>query len=98
MNNAPFITTEGFYGTNSIDLEARHLTNGKIFLNGEITAQTANNFVKAFLYLKEKGTGFNLCLFYYLKVPLKGSPSVLRSWDLQRSLWEMPPLRSYPRR
>ena len=54
MNNAPFITTEGFYGTTSIDLEARHLTNGKIFLNGEITSQTADNFVKAFLYLKEK--------------------------------------------
>lgn len=55
MNTSPIITTEGYYGVNSISLEARHLTNGKVFLNGEITAETADNFVKAFLYLKEKG-------------------------------------------
>ena len=47
MNWTPVITTEGYYGTSTIDLEAKHLTNGKIFLNGEITSETANNFVKA---------------------------------------------------
>ena len=85
MNWTPVITTEGYYGTNTIDLEAKHLTNGKIFLNGEITAETANNFVKAFLYLKEQGQPVTI----YINTPGGSVEAGLVIYDLIQGASDM---------
>ena len=78
MNSRPFIITEGYNGTKIMDLESVHLANGKIFLNGEITSQTADNFVKAFLYLKEKGEPITI----YINTPGGSVEAGLVIYDL----------------
>ena len=55
VERIPSIVLEGYHGISAVNLAAKHLADGKIFLTGEITDEVANTFVQEFLYLKEKG-------------------------------------------
>lgn len=51
----PAISEESVYGTREIAIQTRNLTDGKVFLTGIITEDTANEFVSQMMYLnKEK--------------------------------------------
>lgn len=51
----PAISEESIYGTREVVLQTRHFTDGKVFLTGIITEDTANEFVSQMMYLnKEK--------------------------------------------
>ena len=51
----PAISEESTYGTREVVLQTKHLTEGKVFLTGIITEDTANEFVSQMMYLnKEK--------------------------------------------
>lgn len=51
----PAISEESTYGTREVVLQTRHFTDGKVFLTGIITEDTANEFVSQMMYLnKEK--------------------------------------------
>ena len=50
----PSVLEETFQGLNSIDLMSRHLTDRKIFLNGEVTNTMADDFVSQMMYLVAK--------------------------------------------
>lgn len=51
----PAISEESTYGTREVVLQTKHLTEGKVFLTGIITENTANEFVSQMMYLnKEK--------------------------------------------
>lgn len=51
----PAISEESVYGTREIALQTRHFTDGKVFLTGIITEDTANEFISQMMYLnKEK--------------------------------------------
>ena len=51
----PSVMEESCDGVREISLRTKHFTNGKLFLNGEVTEEMANNFVSELLYLAEKG-------------------------------------------
>ena len=51
----PSVEEESCNGTREISLRTKHLTNGKLFLTGEVTDEMANSFVSELLYLVEKG-------------------------------------------
>ena len=48
----PTIEVESSYGTRQVDLATRHLMKRRIFLMGEITSQTANDFLSQYLFLE----------------------------------------------
>lgn len=51
----PAISEESTYGTREVVLQTKHLTEGKVFLTGIITEDTANEFISQMMYLnKEK--------------------------------------------
>lgn len=50
----PSMEEETHGGIREIQLRTRHFTNRKLFLTGEITDETAVNFVSEMLYLQEK--------------------------------------------
>lgn len=50
----PSIEVESVHGTREVSLSTRHLMNRKIFINGEITSETADTFVNQFLYLQSE--------------------------------------------
>lgn len=51
----PAISEESTYGTREVVLQTRHFTDGKVFLTGIITEDTANEFISQMMYLnKEK--------------------------------------------
>ena len=51
----PAISEESVYGTREIALQTKQLTEGKVFLTGIITEDTANEFISQMMYLnKEK--------------------------------------------
>lgn len=50
----PSIEVESAHGTREVSLTTRHLMNRKIFLNGSIDAQMANEFLSQFLYLESE--------------------------------------------
>lgn len=51
----PTISEESTYGTREVVLQTRHFTDGKVFLTGIITEDTANEFISQMMYLnKEK--------------------------------------------
>ena len=47
----PCVEEESINGNREINLLTKHFTNRKLFLTGEITEATADNFVSQFLYL-----------------------------------------------
>lgn len=53
MDYTPFIEVESANGTREVSLKTRHLMNRRIFLQGSISSETANNFLSTFLYLEE---------------------------------------------
>ena len=55
MNWTPMIETESAHGTREILLATRHLTNGILFLNGEIGDETADAFLSELLFLEDRG-------------------------------------------
>ena len=55
MLNTPCIEVESAQGTREVSLATRHLMNRKIFLQGEITPETADSFVSQFMYLEQAG-------------------------------------------
>lgn len=51
----PAVSEESIYGTREIAIRTKQLTEGKVFLTGIITEDTANEFVSQMMYLnKEK--------------------------------------------
>ena len=51
----PTISEESIYGTREIAIRTKQLTEGKVFLTGIITEDTANEFISQMMYLnKEK--------------------------------------------
>ncbi|MCR4611819.1 MAG: ATP-dependent Clp protease proteolytic subunit [Lachnospiraceae bacterium] len=58
----PTIEVETSRGNREINLKTKHLGNGKIFLTGEITDETANDFVSEFLYLVSEGKSIDIYL------------------------------------
>lgn len=50
---SPCVEIESHNGTRELSIYTRHLTNRRIFLNGEIIADTANDIVAQLLYLQE---------------------------------------------
>ena len=51
----PSIIEETHSGVNQINLRAKHFTDGRLFLSGEVTNEMANDFVSEMLYLAEIG-------------------------------------------
>lgn len=51
----PAVEVESCNGNREITLKTKHFSNGKLFVNGEVTDDMANDFVSEFLYLVEKG-------------------------------------------
>lgn len=49
----PSIEVESAHGVREVSLDTRHLMNRRIFLNGEINEDTANDFLSQMLYLEE---------------------------------------------
>lgn len=49
----PSVEVESSMGVREVSLETRHLTNRTIFINEEITGDTANRFLSEFLYLSQ---------------------------------------------
>ena len=58
MNNrwTPAVTIESHNGTREIQLYSELLSNRNIFLQGEITEETANEFLTQFLYLTSQSS------------------------------------------
>ncbi len=50
----PTVEEESAHGTREVQLLSKHLTNGKLFLTGEVTSEMANTFVSELLYLAQK--------------------------------------------
>ena len=53
MNWIPAIEVENAHGTREVSLTTRHLMNRRIFLNGSIDADMANDFLSELLFLEE---------------------------------------------
>ena len=49
----PSVIEESYNGSNVIPLRSKHFTNRKLFINGEVNDEMADNFVSEFLYLAE---------------------------------------------
>lgn len=57
MNNwIPSVEVESANGTREVTLQTRHLMNRNIFLQGEVNADMANNFLSEFMYLENEST------------------------------------------
>ena len=50
----PTIEVESAHGVREVSLDTRHLMNRRIFLNGEINEDTANDFLSQMLYLEQE--------------------------------------------
>ncbi len=50
----PAIEVESAHGTREVYLNTRHLMNRRIFINGEIDSDLANDFLSEFLYLEQE--------------------------------------------
>ena len=51
----PSIEVESAHGTREVSLSTRHLMKRKIFINGGIDSELANNFLSQFMYLENEG-------------------------------------------
>ena len=49
------IEVESANGTREVGISTRHLMNRRIFIQGEINEETANNFVQQIMYLESEG-------------------------------------------
>ncbi len=50
----PAIEVESAHGTREVVLNTRHLMNRRLFINGEIDGDLANDFLSEFLYLEQE--------------------------------------------
>lgn len=50
----PSIEVESAHGVREVSLDTRHLMNRRIFINGEINEDTANDFLSQMLYLEQE--------------------------------------------
>ena len=50
----PTIEVESAHGVREVSLDTRHLMKRRIFLNGEINEETANDFLSQMLYLEQE--------------------------------------------
>lgn len=50
----PAIEVESAHGTREVSLNTRHLMNRRLFINGDIDGQLANDFLSEFLYLEQE--------------------------------------------
>lgn len=53
----PSIEVESAHGTREVSLGTRHLMKRKIFINGSIDSELANDFLSQFMYLENEGDG-----------------------------------------
>lgn len=53
MNNNTYIEVTGYSGSTQITLESRFLKERKVFLQGPITAETANDLVMKLMYMEK---------------------------------------------
>ncbi len=53
----PAIEVESAHGTREVYLNTRHLMNRRLFINGEIDGDIANDFLSEFLYLEQESDG-----------------------------------------
>ena len=53
----PSIEVESAHGTREVSLGTRHLMKRRIFINGSIDSELANNFLSQFMYLENEGDG-----------------------------------------
>ncbi len=56
----PAILEETCSGVNPVNLQTRLFTDRKLFINGEVTSEMADDFVKQFLYLAESDDPVNI--------------------------------------
>ncbi|MBO4414864.1 MAG: ATP-dependent Clp protease proteolytic subunit [Lachnospiraceae bacterium] len=80
----PMVEEESCNGIREISLRTRHFTNGKIFITGEITSDTANNFVMQLLYHADKGNPVDI----YINSPGGSVNAGLVIYDLIQNLKE----------
>lgn len=52
----PSIEVENAHGVREVSLDTRHLMNRRIFINGEINENTANDFLSQMLYLEQESS------------------------------------------
>lgn len=50
----PSIEVESVHGVREVSLDTRHLMNRRIFINGEINDESANDFLSQMLYLEQE--------------------------------------------
>ena len=50
----PSIEVESAHGVREVSLDTRHLMNRRIFINGEINEESANDFLSQMLYLEQE--------------------------------------------
>ena len=74
----PSIEVESSSGTREVVLNSHHLTNRRIFINGEITSETADRFVSQFLFLQEEKQPINI----YINTPGGSVDAGLVIYDL----------------
>lgn len=63
---SPCVEVEGLNGTREVNLYTRHLSKRRIFLNGEIDRDTANDIVAQLLYLQDES---DEPIFFYINSP-----------------------------
>ncbi len=54
MNYIPAIEVESSNGTREVALSTRHLMNRRLFINGDINGNLANNILSEFLFLEQE--------------------------------------------
>lgn len=52
----PSIEVESAHGVREVSLDTRHLMNRRIFINGEINEESANDFLSQMLYLEQESS------------------------------------------
>ena len=87
----PVIEEESSNGVREISLLARHLTNRRLFLSGEVTEEMANNFVSSLLYLAESSEPVDI----YINSPGGQINAGLIIYDVIQSLDGVLPINIY---
>lgn len=75
----PSIEVESNSGTREISLDTRHLMNRRLFINGEIDSDMANDFLEKFMYLEQES---NEPVTIYINSPGGEVPAGLMMYDI----------------
>lgn len=87
----PTIEEERYGGIRESNLQTKHFTNRKLFLNGEVNDKMANQFVSEFLYLSQSNEPIDI----YINSPGGSVISGLVIYDIIQSCEDRIPINIY---